>query len=1652
MASSPPVLPPMPDFSLPSNDPFSTAGDMKFHLQTLLDNKEKQLQQAGNLGQRVLAQQMELEERIRQLEELEADKGENDHIEDEALERYRELSETILAWDAENAQLSSAFGNSKRFLNGDAHSPAMLSADLPRDEPERTKASSGTSAAQSRRAKNAAHRADDVEFAFEIGSGLLIEVRRLQSLLGERDKAIQDMKEEKDDLEKTVESLRTALRQQSQSADKFKEENWNLEVTLQELRAQHADSQSSVQRLEAECKRLTKALSNSRDSGEQQKNELERLQSTIEEMKNKHETDVAQARKHAAGLLRDKSDLQQTIDTLKADVARASRRLPRYGSPLHPGGLDEQGFLTPAGSEDREDVFGTTGRASTNRRNMDVAALFPPEDLGDDFGDTPDASPIKRPFVAPNHPSNEIEALQQRLAHSQRQINTLKGSLNREKQARIRLEQAANAAAAAAASDAGDREDDPSSEFQEEDTAIADNKRGSKKSITPFKVGGRATRGRGRGRGRGGITLIQRLGMAAASPSSDYYDEDDDPRRSMDDSPPPPVPSVPSRYSVADEDDEVSQFFGSSHGHSNADEVQGRESLSRSRSPSPTPPSPQEPPSNRTSVDGMDPAFANVLRRIPSNGSSYTRSPLRQAVLGRSARGGTVGRRQRGGVAYKEARPPSIVDAPEVLAAELGDVNSSPTKVGNTSLLSAAEILEEEDDGEEYIRVKKVQKAEFGCQTEVVVEDERTIILPEPPVVAPEPVAAAAPPSPVRVEMAVQSEPEPVPEPVLPPKVETSEMSLQTEPEPVAKKAEMGIQHITPEPVLPPPPVMVDSGMGTDPMPEPIAVGKGLPPLIIGERSRKTTLTQSDVSQSSSAGDTTITRTFLAQGPAQEEDDYDEGEETETGADTDYHDARQSIMMSTPTEDFHSVRTMTENDYSDSEDDGESIKASQFTSMHEQSTTSLNRPQTSSSYYPPAPLPTVSYEDVGVSADLYEHPSPVIIEAPKPEVKEISIQTDEWKPPVPVLPPVAAPSPKPTGLYRVGSSNSHQFQFIPPPSPQLSSSTSSNVLSASASAPPVFTAPSPVPTPMSSIFRESSNGGISRRTTTSDRRLSIESLVSSGTGHEDLPSRSRVPSGTTILASMDKSRPPVMSLPPPPKLPPPPNSMLPPNFIPERKVLANLNNDQPPPRPSSPPPAELIQRATTPLGSILSGSGGRYGSRHLGASLPPSHGGNLRQPPSTSSFRSGGNASTYGHASLPPSKALSSYSVRENERKERSTTSLPSDRSIGSHRSSMSSDHHIYRPVNEPTTPNKSADITPRANGMLSTDPAIIHAITQTMIGEFLYKYTRKTIGKGVGEKRHKRFFWVHPYTKTLYWSSADPGSSNVSESSAKSAYIEGVRSVLDPNPMPPGLYQYSVIISTPQREMKITAPTKDRHDIWLNALKYLLSRPNNPTVQSPQNNTILPETPERRDDRRPPLLSPQSQRSTRSAVAGEPWNTTPRGQRSRSQVSIGGSVGKRSGTPAIEYLRWNAPESPYSPDRSFVDVPHQDPEDLDFELHDDTMSDEGYEGLENVRACCDGRHTVGPSGKHHHHHHHDHPSENQGTITSRRSTDTRHLDVAQDQVRPSSPAWSFRSRTGSTQSHGDGGIFSWGRGEDGKLRFGSRRSTKTSTAPVGQD
>ena len=209
----------------------------------------------------------------------------------------------------------------------------------------------------------------------------------------------------------------------------------------------------------------------------------------------------------------------------------------------------------------------------------------------------------------------------------------------------------------------------------------------------------------------------------------------------------------------------------------------------------------------------------------------------------------------------------------------------------------------------------------------------------------------------------------------------------------------------------------------------------------------------------------------------------------------------------------------------------------------------------------------------------------------------------------------------------------------------------------------------------------------------------------------------------------------------------------------------------------------------------------------------------------------------------------------------------------------------------------------------------------------------------------------------------------------------------------------------------------------------------------------MLPEGPHHKEI----VESPRSQRG------GESWNSTPRAQRSLSRISVyPASIGKRAGTPAAEYLRWHGgePGSPGSayhlmPDNAAID------DNVDFHIHERDPEKDGYDGLENVRACCDGAHDVGTlSGRRHHHHHHDHPVPplppfaRSQTGTTRSSSRPPLPDQQQQQQLPSRPVspsgWSFRSgksnRGANPRDDGTGGggsVFSW-----------SKRSRKES-APV---
>lgn len=312
-----------------------------------------------------------------------------------------------------------------------------------------------------------------------------------------------------------------------------------------------------------------------------------------------------------------------------------------------------------------------------------------------------------------------------------------------------------------------------------------------------------------------------------------------------------------------------------------------------------------------------------------------------------------------------------------------------------------------------------------------------------------------------------------------------------------------------------------------------------------------------------------------------------------------------------------------------------------------------------------------------------------------------------------------------------------------------------------------------------------------------------------------------------------------------------------------------------------------------------------------------------------------------------------------------------------------------------------------------NTDPRMIQAITQTMIGEYLWKYTRKT-GRGeMSENRHRRYFWVHPYTRTLYWCDRDPTTAGRSELRAKSVPIEAVRVVTDDNPMPPGLHRKSLVIISPGRSVKFTCTTGQRHETWFNALSYLLLRTNSEGEADAEElaNGITREdvdefNPGNRSRAAPSISSYNSHRTRNNHHMNLDVPTlTPNNKKATSAESVSKATltGRLSGY-------WKSTQDSLSGLRTRSGVHDQTSLYGNDEVHDSAedlrqmyeKQDRESDRLDNVRACCEGRHDVGTLTKskgsrqsHHPHTHegasiHSHqsrastPGPSLGTVTSR--------------------------------------------------------------------
>ncbi|KAJ2802920.1 hypothetical protein H4R20_003093 [Coemansia guatemalensis] len=129
--------------------------------------------------------------------------------------------------------------------------------------------------------------------------------------------------------------------------------------------------------------------------------------------------------------------------------------------------------------------------------------------------------------------------------------------------------------------------------------------------------------------------------------------------------------------------------------------------------------------------------------------------------------------------------------------------------------------------------------------------------------------------------------------------------------------------------------------------------------------------------------------------------------------------------------------------------------------------------------------------------------------------------------------------------------------------------------------------------------------------------------------------------------------------------------------------------------------------------------------------------------------------------------------------------------------------------------------------------PLIVQAIARTMVGAFMWKYTPTRFANNTArERRHQRYFWIHPYAKLLNWSKQQPSSGmgisrSTRESGGRSVYMREVRIVEEPRApsATSGEPAYFIVIRTDHREIKIKAATQADHDLWCMALTYLQTR-----------------------------------------------------------------------------------------------------------------------------------------------------------------------------------------------------------------------------------
>ncbi|KAJ5089180.1 hypothetical protein N7532_007864 [Penicillium argentinense] len=1576
-------------FSLNASSPAQAKRALEAHLA----ETERRLEEASKLGTALIAQQQELSEQLKEVEQQQ-DEGEMGpelrkrlaDLEQEYNEIGREsarafLAPKRLAGNSEEAQLGTPSFDQKSPI-----SPALFAGQA-------TNSPSKVSVPSRKQRNQSSNRVHDIEFATEISTSLLAQVRQLQALLAEREESLKSVNLEKSRLELEAEGYAQRIRALDDSEQRYKDENWALETQAHELMATIRDSNERE-------KRLNSSLSASNS----EKNAVER--------------ELEELRQANSKLVEDQTAAQKSND---AEIHLLRRNL--NAGDLEKSALQKK--LEELTSQNQELAKAVAMRI---RQHESQASRDLPDDVNGDEPEqtTPDNSPPPSPNkFTPRHNHLESETLKSSLGHAHRMIQNLKSTIHREKTEKIELKRMLQEAR------------DEVEQRRRESAVPNGSKKNLKKKDDSFRKPARPDL---LGAGRKETSMVE------------FHDTDWEDNASQISPTRPAVTNGPRSRTGARSPDEPSDVyqtateaedgFETANERATATESEafqtGVESMADDSSDSAdlteTENNVQTTPRNRVSSSLV---MAKARDRTSYHSSASTSddeetdsgfpSPSQMHISRPRVRS------KRSVLSSRRIRPSG--EAPMAS-------NSRPSSASN----SPAPSFEQEPMAQEGQSLfAELAELEGGEEEEEEAGEASQASTPRMQAASgsrrPSEIALDSLPKPVMVDSGMMTEPW---EPQAAAAAVVGEGNLDNAPA-TPKRSQAVDREIDAESETTP--KLISSGTQWTPLKGPVVDGDHLsnvptPPKMAWDEHAESQRVEAGTQAESEAPELgvaaissqetrpaeprwrTLEVAFVAGGetlPVNHE--LPEPEVPEFNVSSISSQTTEPIMATVHEPEPVVVEPVRELP--------ELTLSSLFTYSTVPVQARLPEPE------PVAEIPEATPAELGIASISTQHtepveprhpepapvPEPIIIPAPAPEpvLPELSISMLDPASTQPVAPkpieiPVPEPLPEPAiPEYSISLMDPAFTKPVVPtpievPAPPVPSvSTLSSVETQPVqSVPPVapLMAELGIQTePMEELkaaaavaIHEDENCEATRNrasTSASDRRTSIGLALSDISGNA-LPQSTTENPGSV---SMDQGSQTILSA----------------------KQIDQILLDRQSARPIS--SADSKTKDVAAMGAASAAAASPFATPKLrprlqGQSSTKSSTPSQRRPDSSTSQASGLSAhpplpSDHREAIMaaekksidmqpaaspgvmgPPLAPASAYRMNvqgprtpgEQAPGPGSTRSVSTQarmrRSSQSQMSRRSSVSSFASELEERFNMAPNAGAMPHGYGP-NTDPRMIQAITQTMIGEFLWKYTRKTGSGNMSSTRHRRYFWVHPYTRTLYWSEQDPQTAGKNELRTKSVPIEAVRVVADDNPYPPGLHCRSLEVVSPGRRLRFTATTSQRHETWYNALSYLLTREEDENCEDHNNNVTLDDI----DEFNPGFRSASRQTGRMSQASHNSRRQAPKQQRAASAMSMrSGTQGRAS--PAFSSPGLNStlqvPED--APQRSASRLStiltgsirgsiaslkgrHGQAESLHNESLRGQNSVENFghthdadedERLENVRACCDGKHDVG--------------------------------------------------------------------------------------------